>query len=71
MCSVLKILEEVKGAIVASIFNKKAQASAFPPLDAQFYTAPTKQDAARALDAQPYNPPLHILVKHDLQHETV
>jgi hypothetical protein len=34
VCSVLKILEEVKGAIVASIFNKKAQASAFSPLDA-------------------------------------
>jgi len=35
------------------------------PLDAQFGTAPTKQDAAQELCNQPCDSPLHILVEHD------
>ena len=38
------------------------------PLDAQFGTAPTKQDAARVLGNQPCDSLLHILVEHDRKH---
>ena len=38
------------------------------PLDAQFGTAPTEQDAARVLGDQPCDSPSHILVEHDWKH---
>ena len=51
-CSALTMLEGKNGAIVRSVLTRMHELLQLYPLDAQFGTAPTKQDAARVLGDQ-------------------
>jgi hypothetical protein len=62
------MLEGENGAIVRSILARMHELLQLYPLDAQFGTAPTEQDAARVLGDQQCDSLSHILVKHDWKH---
>ena len=67
-CSALTMLEGENGAIVRSILARMHELLQLYPLNAQFGTAPTEQDAARVLGDQQCDSLSHILVKHDWKH---